>query len=153
VHREVAGAPLGAIAGSTADGAPYDYVYERARKVSLSADILSIELSAAKRNTVSKAEVKTMFNRIAAGVRRRLLTLQSELPGELVGRTEAEIERIVSEQIEQTLGIFQQRYVKRHGIVATDTVLVPPARLRDIREPLARLSWQMLRFQRSGVLS
>ena len=45
-----------------ADGAPYDYVYERARKVALSADILSIELSAAKRNTVSKAEVKTMFN-------------------------------------------------------------------------------------------
>ena len=31
------------------------------------------------------------------------LWLQSELPGELVGRTEAEIERIVSEQIEQTL--------------------------------------------------
>jgi hypothetical protein len=40
-------------------------------------------------------------------VRRRLLTLQSELPGELVGRTEAEIERIVSEQIEQTLREFR----------------------------------------------
>jgi hypothetical protein len=36
-----------------------------------------------------------------------LLTLQSELPGELVGRTEAEIERIVSEQIEQTLREFR----------------------------------------------
>src|ERR1700761_3066780 len=31
-------------------------------------------------------------------------------------------------------GIFQQRYVKRHGIIAPDTVLLPPAWLQDIHE-------------------
>jgi hypothetical protein len=41
------------------------------------------------------------------------------------------------------LGIFQQRYVKRHGIFATDTVLLPLARLQGIRESFARSSWQM----------
>jgi hypothetical protein len=37
------------------------------------------------------------------------------------------------------LGIFQQRYVKRHGIIAPDTVLLPPAWLRGIRESFARI--------------
>jgi len=41
------------------------------------------------------------------------------------------------------MGIFQQRYVKHHGIIATNTVLLPATQLPDIRESFARLSWQM----------
>ena len=40
---------------------------------------------------------------------------------------------------EAMMGKFQQRYVKRHGIIAPDTVLLPPAWLRGIRESFARI--------------
>jgi len=90
-----------AAAGRAAEA--YDYVYERARKTALAADILAIELAATQRNAVRKEEVKTMFTEIASVVRGRLLKLRADLPCALVGRSEADIERIVAQKVEHAL--------------------------------------------------
>ena len=90
--------------GEGASRQAYDYVFERARKTSLAADILAIELAATRRDTVRKEEVRTLFGQIGAVVRGRLLKLRADLPSALAGRGEAEIERIVTEKVEHALG-------------------------------------------------
>jgi hypothetical protein len=57
-----------------------------------------------RRDAIRKEEVRACFAQIDAVVRSRLSTLKTDLPGALVGRSEAEIERIVTERIEHTLG-------------------------------------------------
>lgn len=116
------GARVNAPPESTGEGdtrKAYDYLFERARKTSLASDILAIELAATRRDTVRKEEVKTLFSQIAAVVRGRLLKLRADLPSALAGRSEAEIERIVTDKIEQALSglSIPERFFEPEGLV------------------------------------
>jgi hypothetical protein len=83
-----------------------DFNYERARRTKYLADLDKIKRDAARRYVVMKQEVIDLLATIGATVRSKLLRLEGDMPSALVGRTEAEIQKIVRQKVEEALSLL-----------------------------------------------